>query len=105
MLQSKRKSVGLYNFNLVFLENAVIKSRDREDFQSTDGVIDNTNYWTKRHRFWDGFFLGFFPSFDLTSFRSELNDVLDHPNSFAEDQKRIGRDIHMAIYAVSQEIE
>ncbi len=81
------------------------KSKDREDFQSTEGVIDKTSYWTKRLQIWDGFFLGFFPSFELTSFRSELSDILDHPNSFAEDQKRIGRDMHMAIHVVSREIE
>ncbi len=81
------------------------KSNDREDFQSTEGVIDKTSYWTKRLQFWNGFFLGFFPSFELTSFRSELSYILDHPNSFAEDHKRIGRDMHTAIHAVAREIE
>ena len=76
-------------------------SIEKEDLGSTESM----NIWTKRRPFWDGFFLGFFPSFNSTSLRSELSHILDNQNSFAEDQKRIGRDMRIAMNIVSEDLE
>ena len=82
-----------------------MKPIGKEDSRSTRATTESKNIWTKRRHFWDGFFSGFFSSFDSTSLRSELSDILDNKNSFAEDQQRIGRDMRIAMNIVSEELE
>ena len=78
---------------------------DRRDSQSQNELKNNFSNWISRQAFWDGFFMGFFPTFHSFSIRSDLSDRLYIPNAYAEDQRRIGRDMRIAMNSVSDELE
>ena len=79
--------------------------RERRDSQSQNESKHKFGYWTLREAFWDGSFMGVLPKIHSVSICSGLRDLLDKPNAFAEDQRRIGRDMRIVINSVSNDLE
>ena len=94
----------LLRVSVIFGE-AMMESGERSDSQSQNELNNNIGNWILRKAFWDGFFMGFFPTFYSVSIRSDLSDRLYKPNAYAEDQRRVGRDMRIAINSVSNELE
>ena len=81
-----------------------MKTSKRPASKSRNDSNSKNHYRTKRTGFWGGFFLGFFPNFYSVPIRSNLEEILCKGDTFAEDQKRIGRDMHIAMNLVSKEL-
>ena len=62
-------------------------------------------FYIKRRGFWDGFWDGFFPSFVAPSIRSNLGYILERRDGFQEDQRRIGRDMRVAMGLYAKQTE